>query len=208
MPPLGLSTLSPVSEASDSDESASRGARSSGFASPSSPLLPSSGLGLGDVSLETPSRLVDATAPSADTGERGGAASTASLGDRAAAVSFAAPDAHAAPADDAEPTRPVVVSAKPLGLRLCNSRTDASGCPTGAVVQEVSIASSVLGLVGAGEEVVAVQAGAGEPGRDEHPRLEVVGLAFDDVMALLKDLMAGVKAGTPFRLHVRHSGSA
>lgn len=213
-----MATLSPVTEGASSEEWPGR----SGSASPLGVL---EGLDAGSVGSQSPRqpRPSDSHAswsPDAealvrspeDLGSTGHCSPGAPAGDSDGGW---ARDEEGEESDDASEAgagaRVCLVTRKPIGLKLRNARVSDRGEPRGGVVEAVNIKSQLLGHVGAGDEVVAVQrlpAGAADGPVAEAiwraaPVLSLTQVAFEDVMGVLKELSRDLKAGRPCRVFVR-----
>ncbi|KAA0146016.1 hypothetical protein FNF31_07887 [Cafeteria roenbergensis] len=215
--PRGMSTLSPVSEGASSEEC--RGG--SGSASPVGALdgLDSASDGGSSPRPEALSNRQRRASPAAEVrpsspdgpGSTGRCSPGTPWGDDR--DDEERDEEEDASGDDNAPgarARACLVTRKPIGLKLRNARVSEHGEPCGGVVEAVNIKSELLGQVGAGDEVVAVQrlpAGAAD-GADAAaawrtaPVLSLAHVAFDDVMGVLKELSRDLKANRPCRVFV------
>jgi hypothetical protein len=119
--------------------------------------------------------------------------------------------------------RSVTVPCRPIGIKLRNARVLQDGTAAGAEVEAVHIKSSVLGRVGAGDEVVGLQrmkvslmpqageaaaaAGGSAPEAEQEVVWEPDGeplclrrVEFEDIMAVMKELSVDLKQGKPCAL--------
>lgn len=216
--PRGMVTLSPVSEGASSDEWPGR----SGSASPMAAL---EGLDAGSEGSPPPGLVRESSG-------HGGWARDEETADHSS-IELAS-SGHCSPGEAAhdsgedwagtdhesdgasepgEGARACLVTRKPIGLKLRNARVSGQGEPRGGIVEAVNIKSQLLGWVGAGDEVVAVQrlpvGAAAVDGTDSEaiwrdaPVLGLTQVAFADVMEVLKALSQDLKAGRSCRVFVR-----
>ena len=87
----------------------------------------------------------------------------------------------------------VLLSKPPMGLKMASVTVDEEdGTPLGAQVEAVHRKSNGFGVLEAGDLLGEVVVHA--PGEDDE-RYDLVDVAFDDIMALLKSVAKGLKKG-------------